>query len=126
MQIKFTSLHFFRWKGISMFLMKTLFLLFCTTAFSLAPSATFSQNAKVTIASDKTMTIYEVLELIGQQTECTFIYQSDIFNDVPNIQLKSGVIKVLTLLSQCLPESDYTITTTNDTYITISKNTNTI
>ncbi|WP_256867441.1 SusC/RagA family TonB-linked outer membrane protein [Winogradskyella forsetii] len=101
--------------------MKTLFLLFCTTVFSLAPSATFSQNAKVTIASDKTMTIYEVLELIGQQTECTFIYQSDIFNDVPNIQLKSGVIKVMTLLSQCLPESDYTITTTNDTYITISK-----
>ncbi|WP_317167436.1 SusC/RagA family TonB-linked outer membrane protein [Winogradskyella vidalii] len=75
----------------------------------------------MTIASDKTMSIYEVLELIGQQTECTFIYQSDIFNDVPNIPLKSGVIKVMTLLSQCLPESDYTITTTNDTYITISK-----
>ncbi|WP_254453259.1 SusC/RagA family TonB-linked outer membrane protein [Winogradskyella undariae] len=67
------------------------------------------------------MSIYEVLELIGQQTECTFIYQSDIFNDVPNIPLKSGVIKVMTLLSQCLPESDYTITTTNETYITISK-----
>ncbi len=121
MQIKFTSMHFFRWKGISMFIMKTFLLLFCTTAFSLVPSATFSQNEKVTINSDKTMTIYEVLELIGKQTECTFIYQSDIFKDVPVIPLTKGVIKVIELLQQYLPESDYTITTTNDTYITISK-----
>ncbi|REE07799.1 TonB-linked SusC/RagA family outer membrane protein [Winogradskyella pacifica] len=104
-----------------MFIMKIFLLLFCTTAFSLAPSATFSQNEKVTIASDKTMTIYEVLELIGKQTECTFIYQSDIFKDVPDISLTKGVIKVKALLQQYLPESDYTITTTNDTYITISK-----
>ncbi len=121
MQIKFTSLHFFRWKGMSMFIMKTLFLLFCTTAFSLAPNATFSQNAKVTIASDKTMTIYEVLELIGEQTECTFIYQSDIFNDVPNIQLKSGVIKVMTLLSQCLPARNFKINSNKEHLITIRR-----
>ena len=121
MQIKLTTLLFFRWKGISKFVVKTLLLLCCTTVFSLSSSSGFSQVEKVVIDADKTMTIYEVLELIGKQTECTFIYQSDIFKDVPKIQLKSGVIKVMTLLSQCLPAKNFEIISSKDHLITISR-----
>ena len=121
MQIKLTTLLFFRWKGISKFVVKTLLLLCCTTVFSLSSSAGFSQVDKVVIDSDKTMTIYEVLELIGKQTECTFIYQSDIFHEVKDATLKKGVIKVKTLLKQFLPEGDFKITTTTNNYITISR-----
>ena len=121
MQIKLTTLLFFRWKGISKFVVKTLLLLYCTTVFSLSSSAGFSQVDKVVIDSDKTMTIYEVLVLIGKQTECTFIYQSDIFHDVKDATLKKGVIKVKTLLKEFLPEADFKITTTTNNYITISR-----
>ncbi|TXD81182.1 SusC/RagA family TonB-linked outer membrane protein [Subsaximicrobium wynnwilliamsii] len=119
MQLKLTNTLFFQWKEISKFIVKTLLLLCCTTVFSLSSSAIFSQNEKVVIDSDKTMTIYEVLELIGKQTECTFIYQSDIFKDVPDIAIRKGVIKVMKLLQQCLPETEFKITTTKDSYITI-------
>ena len=121
MQIKLTTLLFFRWKGISKFVVKTLLLLCCTTVFSLSSSSGFSQVEKVVIDADKTMTIYEVLELIGKQTECTFIYQSDIFKDVPDVTIRKGVIKVTKLLQRYLPETEFEITTTKDSYITISR-----
>jgi len=121
MQIKLTNTLFFRWKEISKFIVKTLLLLCCTTVFSLSSSTIFSQNEKVVIDSDKTMTIYEVLELIGKQTECTFIYQSDILRDVPDVAIKKGTIKVIKLLQQCLTKTDFKITTTKDNYITISR-----
>lgn len=121
MQIKLTSMLFFPWKEIPKFILKTLLLLCCTTVFGFSSSVIFSQNEKVIIDSDKTMTIYEVLELIGKQTECTFFYQSDVFQDVPDIAIKKGVITVSKLLQQCLPESDFKITTTKDNHITISR-----
>ena len=121
MQIKLTTMLFFRWKEITKFIVKTILLLCCTAAFSLSPSTIFSQNEKVVIDSDQTMTIYEVLELIGKQTECTFIYQSDIFKDVPDIAIRKGIIKVMKLLEQCLPEANFVITATKDNYITISR-----
>lgn len=121
MQIKLTSLLFFKRKAILKFIVKTLLFLCCTSVFGFSTSVIFSQNEKVTIDSDRTLSIYEVLELIGHQTECTFIYQSDIFKDVPNVSVKKGVIKVKTLLKRCLPESDFDISISNDTYISISR-----
>lgn len=121
MEIKLTHALFYHWKEISKFIVKTLLFLCCTTVFSLSPNTLFSQHAKVKIDSDKTVTIFEVFELIGKQTECTFIYQADIFNDVPEIYLNKGVIKVMKLLDQCLPKKNFEIAVTNDSYITISR-----
>ncbi|MGB3343645.1 MAG: SusC/RagA family TonB-linked outer membrane protein [Aequorivita sp.] len=100
---------------------RTLLLLSCTTIFGFSPNSLTSQNPKITIDQDRKVTIYEVFEIIGKQTECTFIYQSDIFKDLPQIELKKGTLKVNELLKHCLPPEDYTITTTNDNYITITR-----
>tara|TARA_R110002033_G_scaffold83103_7_gene134057 strand:+ start:10349 stop:13660 length:3312 start_codon:yes stop_codon:yes gene_type:complete len=121
MQIKLTNIHFQYRKRISKFIVKALLFLCCTTVFSLSSDTLFSQNAKIAIESDKTVTIFEVFELIGKQTECTFIYQSDIFQDLPEIHLKKGVIKVVKLLSECLPEESFNISVTKDNYITIRR-----
>ncbi|WP_083993983.1 SusC/RagA family TonB-linked outer membrane protein [Gelidibacter algens] len=100
--------------------MKTFIFLCCTTVLGFSTTKLFSQDAKVTIEADKTLSIFEIFELIGKQTDCTFIYQSDIFRDVPNIQLKSGVIKVMKLLSQCLPSKNFLINSNKENLITIS------
>lgn len=121
MQIKLTNVLFCNWKKITRFIMRTFLLLCCTTVFSFSTGSIHSQNAKVAIDSDRTVTIFEVFELIGKQTECTFIYQSDIFKDLPAIHLKKGVIRVKKLLTQCLPDKDFNISTTGDNYIAISR-----
>lgn len=119
MQIKLTNVFLQKWRHILKFVMKSFILLCCTTVLGFSSDHLFSQDAKVTIDTDKTVTIFEVLEMIGQQTDCTFIYQSDIFKDVPHIKLKSGVIKVMVLLSQCLPAKDFEIYSNNEDLITI-------
>lgn len=100
---------------------RTILLLSCTTIFGFSPNSLTSQNPKITIDQDRTVTIFEVFEIIGKQTACTFIYQSNIFKDLPKIKLKKGTVKVNELLKQCLPPADYTITTTKDNYITITR-----
>src|SRR5690606_16632589 len=100
---------------------RTILLLSCTTIFGFSPNSLTSQNPKITIDQDRTVTIFEVFEIIGKQTECTFIYQSNIFKGLPKIELKKGTVKVNELLKQCLPLADYTITTTKDNYITITR-----
>ncbi|MAB57369.1 MAG: SusC/RagA family protein [Aequorivita sp.] len=100
---------------------RTILLLSCTTIFGFSPNSLTSQNPKITIDQDRTVTIFEVFEIIGKQTACTFIYQSNIFKDLPKIKLKKGTVKVNELLQQCLPPADYTITTTKDNYITITR-----
>src|SRR5690606_35692494 len=69
---------------------------------------------------DRAVTIYEVFEIIGKQTECTFIYQSDIFKELPKINLKKGTITVNELLKKCVPPEDFIINVTKDNYITIT------
>lgn len=103
------------------FILTALLIFSCTSIFGFSPNTPVSQNPKITIDRDRTATIYEVFEIIGKQTECTFIYQSDIFKDLPKIQLKKGTVKVNELLRQCLPPADYNITATKDNYITITR-----
>ncbi|MBB6681373.1 SusC/RagA family TonB-linked outer membrane protein [Aequorivita sp. 609] len=100
---------------------RTLLLLSCTTIFGFSPNSLTYQNPEVTINQDRKVTIFEVFEIIGKQTECTFIYQSDIFKGLPKIELKKGTIKVNELLKQCLPPTDFNIITTKDNYITITR-----
>src|SRR5690606_21099208 len=121
MEIKLTSVLFLKRKGIIKFFMRTFIMLCCTSALSFSSSNLFSQDAKVFIETEQTVTIFEVFELIAKQTDCTFIYQSDIFTDVSQIHLKYGEIKVMTLLSRCLPANRFEITSNKDNLITISR-----
>lgn len=121
MKIKLIKVLAIQVSHIPKIILRTILFLSCTTIFGFSPNPLISQNPKITIDQDKTVTIYEVFEIIGNQTECTFIYQSDVFKKLPKIELKKGTIKVNDLLKECLPASDFSIITTKDNYITITR-----
>ena len=104
--------------------MKTFVFLFCTTVFSFSPiNDIFGQNTKITIDADKTVTIYEVFDLIRAQTEFTFIYQSDIFKNTPKIHLKKGVIKANELLEKSLSTNNFSFALSTDKSIVVKPKT---
>ena len=123
MKIKLT-LPFPQRKRILRFIMKTFVFLFCTTVFSFSPiNDIFGQNTKITIDADKTVTIYEVFDLIRAQTEFTFIYQSDIFKNTPKIHLKKGVIKANELLENSLSTNNFSFALSTDKSIVVKPKT---
>lgn len=122
MKIKLTNTTFFRWKGFLQFIMRTFLLLFCTTVFSFSSDNIFPQNTKITIDVDKTVTVYEVFDLIREQTKYSFIYQAGIFKNTPKVHLKKGVVKANKLLKKSLSTEDFNIITTEDNYIVIKRN----
>ncbi len=119
MEIKFINGPFFRRKEILLFIMRTFIFLFCTTVFSFSPGNIFSQNTKITIAADKVVTIYEVFDLIREQTDYTFIYPSDLFKDSPKVQLKKGVIAANTLLEKSLSANNFSFSLASDKSIIV-------
>lgn len=121
MEIKFTNKFFFYRKAILMCIMKTFIFLFCTTMFSFSSSNIFSQNAKIVIDSDKTATVDEVFDLIRQQTKYTFLYQEDLFRNVPKVQLKKGVIQANKLLEQSLSTNNFNFSLTENNTIVIKE-----
>jgi|26BtaG_2_1085354.scaffolds.fasta_scaffold00078_14 TonB-linked SusC/RagA family outer membrane protein len=121
MKIKLIKVLAIQASLLTKIIVSTILFFSCTTIFGFSPNPLISQNPKITIDQNKTVTIFEVLEIIGKQTECTFIYQSNIFKDLPKIELKKGAIKVNELLKQCLPPSDFSIIITKDNYINITR-----
>ncbi|WP_407516193.1 SusC/RagA family TonB-linked outer membrane protein [Tamlana fucoidanivorans] len=101
--------------------MKTLVLLSFTVVFGFTSNPMLSQNTEITIATDQTMTIEALLELIRKQSDYTFIYQSHIFEDLAPIQLKKGVVKITTLLKQYLPKHLYKVSELEDHHIVITR-----
>ncbi|MDO5977831.1 SusC/RagA family TonB-linked outer membrane protein [Flavivirga spongiicola] len=87
--------------------MRTFIFLFCSTVFSFSSTGVFSQNTKIEIDTDKTITIDEVFSIIKQQTDFNFIYKSDIFKDYPKIDVKKGIIKANRLLEKSLSKGDF-------------------
>ena len=123
MKIKLT-LPFPQRKRYLRFIMRTFVFLFCTTVFSLSPiTDIFGQNTKITIDADKTISIYEVFDLIRSQTEFTFIYQSDIFKNTPKIHLKKGIIKANELLEKSLATHNFIFALAADKSIVVKPKT---
>lgn len=85
---------------IFMNMMKTFIFLCCFTTFAFSSKAGFSQNSKIVIKTDSSLTVEEVFELIKEQTEYTFIYRSDLFTNAPKVAVKKGIIKTETLLKK--------------------------
>ncbi|GAA4298471.1 TonB-dependent receptor [Aestuariibaculum suncheonense] len=104
-----------------MIFMRTfIFLTFCSV-FSLTPNAVLSQNFKIFIDSDKTITIDELFKLISDQTDYKFIYQDGLFKDYPKAHLKKGTIKANDLLKNSIANSKLNFEIINGNTIVIKE-----
>ncbi|QTD38462.1 TonB-dependent receptor [Polaribacter batillariae] len=101
--------------------MKTLIFLCCTMVFAFAPSDAASQNSKIRIEENKTLTVDEVFDLIMKQTDYRFFYEEGIFKDFPKVQVKKGIIKTSKLLKQSLSKGDLDIIMTANNGILIKE-----
>lgn len=121
MKIKFTNNVFLRGKSFTLFIMKSFIFLFCTAVFSFSPGKIFSQNAKISIDADKTVTVDEVFDMIRKQTKYTFIYQEDLFNKFPKVSLKKGIIDANKLLDESLKSGNFEVVVTSGNTILIKE-----
>ncbi|WP_242158559.1 SusC/RagA family TonB-linked outer membrane protein [Aestuariivivens sediminis] len=101
--------------------MKTFIYLFCFAALSFVPSNVLSQNIKIKIDEDKTLTVEEVFGLIKEQTDYKFIYQDRIFKDYPKVELKKGYISANDLLKKSLSKGNLIVTLEADNTIWVKE-----
>ncbi|MBD0825479.1 SusC/RagA family TonB-linked outer membrane protein [Aestuariibaculum marinum] len=102
-------------------MMKAILILFCTTVFSLVPKNLLSQNSIIKIQEDRELSVEDVLDLIGKQTDYTFIYDSDLFKNLPKIQIKKGSIKANELLANCFSLNNYVFSLENGNTVIIKR-----
>jgi TonB-linked SusC/RagA family outer membrane protein len=107
MKIKCTNRLFFEKKKIIQFMMRMFIILFCTTVFSFSPSNIFSQNSKIKIDKDKTVTLDEIFDILREQTEFAFLYQEDLFKNTSKVHLIKGTIRVNELLQKSLASGSF-------------------
>ncbi|MEP5341417.1 MAG: TonB-dependent receptor [Algibacter sp.] len=101
--------------------MRSFIFLFCTTVFSLMPNNSISQNSKIKIEEDKTLTVDEVFILIMNQTDYRFFYEKGLFKDFPRIEVKKGIIKTNKLLNKSLSQGDLDIKITANKSVLIKE-----
>ncbi|MHA7944634.1 SusC/RagA family TonB-linked outer membrane protein [Formosa sp. 3Alg 14/1] len=87
--------------------MKTFIFFFSMSLFSLTPKNGFSQGAKIEIESSRVVSVDEVFELIKNQTDYTFIYRADLFENYPKVTLKKGTVKAQVLLEKTLSNGSF-------------------
>ncbi|MEO8935075.1 MAG: TonB-dependent receptor plug domain-containing protein, partial [Xanthomarina sp.] len=87
--------------------MRLFVFLCCLSAFSFTPNTVVSQNARVTIDVDKTVSVDEVFDIIMSQTDYRFIYQEGLFNNLPKVELRKGKIKANNLLERSLSSGSF-------------------
>ncbi|MDO5973777.1 SusC/RagA family TonB-linked outer membrane protein [Flavivirga jejuensis] len=101
--------------------MRTALLLFCSTVFSFTSIDVISQNAKIVINEDKTVTVDQIFDILQAQTDYTFIYRSDMFKDFPAVHLKKSIIKANDLLLHAISNDDYSFELLEDNTIVVEK-----
>ncbi|WP_421149726.1 SusC/RagA family TonB-linked outer membrane protein [Seonamhaeicola sp. NFXS20] len=99
--------------------MKTFIFLLCSTVFSFSPVNVLSQNVKVKIPEDKTITVDQVFDMIKQQTDYRFIYRSDMFRNYPKVDVKKGVVRANKLLEKSLAKGNFKFIISANNTITI-------
>ena len=106
-------------------IMRTFLFLCFTTAFSFTPSNTFSQNTRIKIDSDITISVGQIFELIRQQGRYKFVYNDDLIINAPKVKIKKGKILAKKLLKRGLSPIDCTFEfTKNETVIVHRKHGN--
>ncbi|WP_298238544.1 TonB-dependent receptor [uncultured Algibacter sp.] len=121
MKINITKGVFFLRKQTQTFIMRTALLLFCSTVFSFSPIDILSQNTKIVIDEDKTVTVDQIFDMIQVQTDYTFIYRSNMFKDYPKVHLKKSVIEANALLEYAISDNDYSFELLKNNTIVIEK-----
>lgn len=121
MKIKLTKVHSIFRKRLLFIIMRTFLFLLCATFFSFTTENTFSQE-KVTIDADKMVPVDEVFNIIQKQTKYRFLYPQDLFVNMPNVQLKKGVILVSKLLEQSLSGTNVNFKLSENYTIVIKEN----
>jgi TonB-linked SusC/RagA family outer membrane protein len=121
MKIKFTVILFFLKKELLINLMRIFLILFFTVSFGFTPKNVFSQDTRILIDSDKTITVDEVFELIKEQTDYTFIYKSDLFEKAPKVFLEKGTISANKLLQKSLSFGDFSCVLSDNGVILLKK-----
>ncbi|MDO5980826.1 SusC/RagA family TonB-linked outer membrane protein [Flavivirga spongiicola] len=109
MKINSTNAFLYSKKGLTTNIMRAFIFLCCTAVFSLNPENVLSQNAKIKIDTDKTITVDEVFDLIMEQTDYKFIYDEELFKNFPKVNLYKGYIPANTLLSQSLASGSFNV-----------------
>ena len=120
MEIKLTNVRSFFGKRMLMMIMRTFIFLLCTTVFSFNTEISSAQE-KITIDTDKLVSIDEVFDIITKQTKYHFIYPENLFESLGKVQLKKGTIRVDKLLNQSIKTNDFKIILSSDNTILIKK-----
>lgn len=121
MEIKLENLLCCFRKNLLAIIMKSFIFLFCFATFGFTPSDMLSQNSKIKIKADTSLTVDEVFDLIMEQTDYKFIYQEGIFEAYPKVPLKKGVIRANDLLKRSLSSSNFDIVLTGDNTILVKE-----
>ena len=118
--IFFLNSGFFKRKLLIM-MMRFFIFLFCMTLFSMNPNNAISQNSKIKIESDRTLSVDEVFDLIMTQTNYKFVYQEGIFAGFPKIRIKKGIVRTSKLLKRSLFDGNLDVMITKSNTILIKK-----
>lgn len=121
MEIKLTNTFFLFGKRLLMIIMKTYIFLCCTTIFALSPVNLISQNSKVKIEEDKTLTVDQVFDIIMNQTDYKFFYEEGLFKDLPKIKVKKGIENTNKLLNRSLSNGNFSIVITDNNAVIVKE-----
>ncbi len=81
----------------------------CIVLGLLASFRLSAQVQYVYISKNQTATVNQVFDLVKKQTDYHFIYQTDLFKDIPKVNLKKGQIGIKDLLKQMLPADQFDV-----------------
>ncbi|MDE3741163.1 SusC/RagA family TonB-linked outer membrane protein [Maribacter polysaccharolyticus] len=124
MKINFTNVILHKWGKLLRTIMRTFIFLFFTSVFSITPNNSFSQNAKIKIDSDMTISVAQIFELVQQQAGYKFVYSDDLIADAPKVELKKGVIPAKRLIRKGLSPIGCSFEFTNNETIIVKKDLN--
>lgn len=121
MEINFTSAFLWKKKSISIYFMRAIVIFLSFFLFSFIPNEVLSQNAKIVIKSDITLTPDQVFNLIRQQTKYRFAYRYDMFASLPDVKLEKGTITIENLLRKTLSAGNFQYEESADNTIIIKE-----
>ncbi|MCK0131322.1 TonB-dependent receptor plug domain-containing protein [Flavobacteriaceae bacterium F08102] len=104
--------------------MRTFIFFLCFSIFGFTPENVLSQNEKINIDANITVTVDDLFNIIKEQTDYRFIYKSGMFDNFPKISLKKGVIRVNTLIKESLTSKTLSISFGENNTIVITEKTN--
>ena len=108
MKINLTKVPILFKKRLLILFMRTFIFLFCSITFGFNYNSGFSQNVKITIDSNRELSVIDVFEIIKKQTDYTFIYRTEPFENAPKLKLRAGVINAHDLLLKALSFDNFT------------------